>query len=64
MRTSEACPCGASFSGSPHNWRIWRKAHGCVIEEAEGKPVYGGDSVTEIQTQDGRWLYDREIPNV
>jgi hypothetical protein len=24
----------------------------------------GGTSATQIQTQDGRWLYDREIPEV
>lgn len=64
MRTSEACGCGGSFSGARRDWLVWRKGHDCVMVPAEPQRMGAGDSWSQIQTQDGRWLFDREIPEV
>ncbi|UXO93916.1 hypothetical protein Pan2_97 [Pseudanabaena phage Pan2] len=47
---------------------MWRNFHRCpqpeVHEPREPDRMGAGDSWTQVQTQDGRWLFDREIPEV
>lgn len=67
-----ACPCefqveGAGRVGIAAATRAWY-THDCQIGVLPHPDVVGqnrgAESVTQIQTQDGRWLEDRDIPEI
>lgn len=63
VAAAETCHCGASFAGKRKDWQKWVKRHRCPQPESPDR-TGAGDSWTQIQTADGRWLFDRGIPEV
>ncbi len=67
-----ACACEFQTEGSGRRGvRVAQEAfivHRCTVGDLPDPGVVGQnrstDSATQVMTQDGRWLFDREIPEI